>query len=139
MVAMPRTHAVPDDPILGVHGVADIGGGSQNSRCQHGGHGSRLLLPCVRGFPRHPPHERCPEGLGRTSSHRLGVSTLRSDMAASLPHGLVLLRSTLLAHATRKPTVIVGYDEDGIRCRAPGWLLQSGDCTDIVPRERAED
>lgn len=65
---------------------------------------------------------------------RCGLTWLRHRHTA-----LSLCEVCCSAQATRKPTVIVGYDEDGIRCRAPGWLLQSGDCTDIVPRERAED
>lgn len=70
---------------------ADIGGGSQTSRCQHGGMEVGFSSPASGAFPRHPPHVRCPEGLGRTSNHRLGVFALASDMVASPPHGLVPL------------------------------------------------
>jgi hypothetical protein len=113
---------------------ADIGGGSQTSRRQHGGMGVGSSLR-TGDFPRHPPHVRCPEGLGRT----LGVSARRPDMVASTPHGLVPLRRTLLG-----PCHAVTNSDRGVQPRRRRdslprpRLLPSGDCTKVVQRQRAE-
>jgi hypothetical protein len=116
MVTVPRKPLVLMTPSLVYKPTAwaDIGGGSQTSRRQHGG----MEVGSSPAYPRHPLHVRCPEGLGRT----LGVSARRLTWLRHLHTALSPCDVRCSVHATRKPTVIVGYsrDEEGIRCRAPG-------------------
>lgn len=139
MATVTRAHAVPDDPILGVHGVGGHRWGIANQPLSTRGHGSRLLLPCVRGLSAASTACTLPRGSGTDLQPQVG------GICAGVWHGCVtatrpcpFVKACCSAQATRKPTVIVGHDEEGIRCRAPGWLLQSGDCAEIVPWERAE-
>ncbi|KAK0750142.1 hypothetical protein B0T18DRAFT_122515 [Schizothecium vesticola] len=126
MVTVPRTHAVSDDPILGVqtHGVGGHRWGIADQPLSTRGHGRRLLLPCVPGPSRGIHHmyaaPRVWDGPRATDWGYLrgGLTWLRHLHTALSPYD-----ARCSAYATRKPTVIVGYNresEDGIRCRALG-------------------